>query len=96
MNRSEAIEEKHRPYLRMLQSGDLSDQPGAELYGYWMMRNAKIFGKAMLVTKPGDRVLIIYGAGHAYGLRHFAAEMPGYALVPSANWLAKAASDLGR
>lgn len=96
LNGVDAIAAAHRPYLEMLQFGDLTDQPGAELYAYWMMRNAKIFGKAMLVAEPGDRVLIIYGAGHAYWLRHFASEMPGYRLVSPVPLLSEAAKALGR
>lgn len=95
LNSDAGIQGAHRPYLEMLQYGDLVEQPGAELYGYWMMRNAKIFGKAMLVTSPGDRVLVIYGAGHAYWLRHFASEMPGYRLVSALPVLTSAAMAIG-
>lgn len=96
MNSDESLAAGHRPYLEMLRFGDLTNQPGAELYAYWMMRNAKIFGKAMLVTRPGDRVLIIYGAGHAYWLRHFASEMPGYRFVSPEPILLETAKALGR
>ena len=95
LNSDAGVERAHRPYLQMLQYGDLVEQPGAELYGYWMMRNAKIFGKAMLVISPGDRVLIIYGAGHAYWLRHFAKEMPGYRIVSAFPVLTAAATAIG-
>lgn len=96
LNSDAGIELAHRPYLEMLRYGDLVEQPGAELYGYWMMRNAKIFGKAMLVTSPGDRVLVIYGAGHAYWLRHFASEMPGYRLASPLPLLTTAATAIRR
>lgn len=56
-------------------------QPGAELQAYWFMRNAKIFSKLVQVTKPGDRVVIIYGAGHKYWLDHFASHTPGFTRV---------------
>lgn len=96
LNTDQAVQAAHRPYLDMIQFGDLNDQPGAELYAYWMMRNAKIFGKAMQVVEPGDRVLIIYGSGHAYWLRHFAAQMPGYRLVSPSPLLAETTKSLGR
>ena len=96
MNSEAAFAAAHRPYLEMLQFGDLADQPGAELYAYWMMRNAKIFGKLMAAATPGDRVLVIYGAGHAYWLRHFASEMPGYRFVSSEPVLLETAKSLGR
>lgn len=95
LNTDEAVQEAHRPYMEMVRFGDLIDQPGAELYAYWMMRNAKIFGKAMMVAESGDRVLIVYGSGHAYWLRHFAAAMPGYRLASSLPMLREAAKSLG-
>lgn len=65
-------------YYEMLGIGDTEQQPGAELNAMWYMRNAKIFAKLMTVAEPGDRVLVVYGAGHNYWLRHFASETPGY------------------
>ena len=72
-------------YYGMLRMGDVANQPGAELNAAWYERNAKIFAKLLRVAKPGDRVLVVYGAGHSYWLRHFVEEMPGFELVePSA------------
>lgn len=66
-------------------------QPGAELQAYWFMRNAKIFSKLMQVTKPGDRVVVVYGAGHKYWLDHFAGHTPGYASIDVFPYLEEAA-----
>ena len=66
------------PYYRMLGIGDTEEQPGAELNAMWYLRNAKIFAKLMTVTQLGDRILIVYGAGHSFWLRHFAREVPGF------------------
>lgn len=66
-------------------SGDA--QPGAELAGRWYTRNAKIFAKLMQATKPGDRVLVVYGAGHLYWLSQLAQETPGYRLEPAYGYL---------
>lgn len=77
-------------YYEMLNIGDSQDQPGAELNAYWYMRNAKIFAKLMMVAKPGDRILVVYGSGHNYWLRHFANEMPGYVSVDPVPYLKKA------
>ncbi len=68
-------------------------QPGAELQAYWFMRNAKIFSKLIQVTKPGDRVVIVYGAGHKFWLDHFAENTPGYVLVDPAPYLEKATGE---
>lgn len=79
-------------YYEMLNIGDPQDQPGAELNAYWYMRNAKIFAKLMTVAKPGDRILVVYGLGHNYWLRHFAKETPGYVSVDPVPYLKKAAA----
>jgi uncharacterized protein DUF5694 len=90
MNLPEKAEQDQHWYYGVLRYGDTDKQPGAELNAYWYMRNAKIFGKLMTVTKPGDRVLIVYGAGHNYWLRHFAKTTPGYVNVDSTPYLQKA------
>lgn len=78
-------------YLGLLRFGDGKDQPGAELNAYWYMRNAKIFAKLQLASRPGDRVLVIYGSGHGYWLRQLAATAPGYRSVDVMPYLQDAA-----
>ncbi len=77
-------------YYDMLPIGDADTQTGADLNAMWYLRNAKIFGKLMKVTKPGERVLVIYGAGHNFWLRHFATHVPGYKNVDPVPYLKKA------
>lgn len=77
-------------YYEMLGIGNTEEQPGAELNGYWYMRNAKIFAKLMTVAEPGDRILVVYGAGHNYWLRHFASETPGFRNIDPVPYLKKA------
>lgn len=90
MNRPEQADLDQRWYYGVLAFGDTDKQPGAELNAYWYMRNAKIFAKLMTVAKPGDRVLVVYGAGHNYWLRHFARTTPGYVNVDPSAYLQKA------
>jgi len=63
-------------------------QPGAELNAYWFMRNAKIFAKIADVAKPGDRIVIVYGAGHKHWLDHLARNTPGFMLIDPVDYLA--------
>lgn len=77
-------------YYDILPIGDMADQAGADLNAAWYLRNAKIFGKAMHIARPGDRVLIVFGAGHGFWLRHFATNTPGYQLVDPLPYLARA------
>jgi len=74
-------------YYNLFQIGNHGSQPGAELNAYWYMRNAKIFSKLNLVAKPGDRILVLFGSGHNYWLRHFAQQTPGYVLVEPGQYL---------
>lgn len=90
MNRPEQADQDQRWYYGVLRYGDTDKQPGAELNAYWYMRNAKIFGKLMTVAKPGDRILVVYGAGHNYWLRHFARATPGFVSVDPSHYLQKA------
>ncbi|WP_086735788.1 DUF5694 domain-containing protein [Erythrobacter colymbi] len=80
-----------RIYYGLLRFGDGTVQPGAELNAYWYMRNAKMFAKIVMVAKPGDRVLVIAGSGHATWLRHFAQHTPGFELVETMPYLERAA-----
>ena len=74
-------------YYRFLAFGSGDDLPGAELNGRWYTRNAMIFAKLMQVARPGDRIVVMFGAGHAYWLRHFASTTPGYVLVEPTDYL---------
>ena len=61
-----AREEMNTFYYPLLAIGDKQNQPGAELNAGWYQRNAKIFAKLNLVAKPGDKILVLFGAGHNY------------------------------
>lgn len=74
-------------YYRFLPLGSGDDLPGAELNGRWYTRNAMIFAKLTQVARPGDRIVLMFGAGHAYWLRHFASTTPGYVLVEPTDYL---------
>jgi Family of unknown function (DUF5694) len=76
-----AMDEMRLIYYPFLGVGDQKSQIGAELNAGWYQRNAKIFAKLNLVAKPGDKILVLYGSGHNYWLRHFVNLMPGYRLV---------------
>ena len=79
-------------YYGLLAFGDTEAQPGADLNAMWYLRNAKIFAKLMRVAEPGDRVLVVYGAGHNTWLRHFASETAGYESVDPLPYLERAAA----
>ena len=61
--------------------------PGAELNAAWYLRNAKIFAKLTQVAKPGDRIVVLFGEGHAYQLREFVGTTKGYRLIEANRYL---------
>lgn len=87
-NDAERDERMHQQfYYSLLEYADSEDQPGARLNYGWYARNALIFAKITQVAEPGDRVLVIYGAGHKYWLRHFAENTPGYDFIDPVAYL---------
>lgn len=74
-------------YFDILKFDEGETQPAAELNAYWFMRNAKIFSKLIDVTKPGDRVIVVYGAGHKFWLEHLAEQTPGFVRVDPVSYL---------
>jgi hypothetical protein len=82
MNASQALLRDHRAYFDIAMLADSDSQPGAAWVGTWYARNLRIFRNlTRLTSKPQDRILVIYGAGHAYLLRQFAAESNAFRLV---------------
>ena len=81
-------------YWDVMTIGQGEKQTGAELAAYWFMRNAKIFNKLVQVTEPGDRVILVYGAGHGAWLREMVEKTPGYILEPVMPYLQQAAETL--
>lgn len=73
--------------IGLIGGGD--DQPGAALLTGWYDRNFKICARMLQPAKPGDRIVVIYGAGHAHLLRQCVTETPGFKLVEPNAWLPK-------
>lgn len=82
LNSPQALSDSQRAYFDFLQLGDSTHQPGANWVGAWYARNLIIFNNLTRITaNPHDRILVIYGQGHAYHLRHFAQESGAFKLV---------------
>jgi len=88
LNEPGAIQADHNGfYYALLSFGSQTDQPGADLNAAWYHRNARIFSKLTQIAQPGDRVLIVFGSGHAFWLRHFVQNTPGFELIEPDNYL---------
>ena len=74
-------------YYALLSLGNEKEQPGAELNAAWYQRNAKIFAKLTQIVQPGERALVVFGSGHAFWLRHFVQNTPGFQLIEPGDYL---------
>src|SRR5262249_15604522 len=81
------VRENNAFYYGLLQLGDQKSQPGADLNAMWYLRNAKIFSKLTQIAKPGDRIIVLFGSGHAYWLRQLVQNTPGFVLAEPAKYL---------
>ncbi len=54
---------------------------GADLASAWYARNIRIFASVAALAEPGDRVLVIFGSGHAAVLRHLVETSPDMRFV---------------
>jgi hypothetical protein len=87
MNAPERAAADQAFYTGLLAFGAGDVQPGAILNGRWYTRNALIFARLVQAARPGDRIVVIYGAGHSYWLREFARTTPGFRLVEANDYL---------
>jgi len=87
INTSASLKNANQPYMQMLQIAQGAAQPAAKLNVQWYERNVHIFSNLLQVAKPGDRVLVIFGQGHAFWLRFLVEQMPGYELVDPRQYL---------
>ncbi|WP_062534742.1 DUF5694 domain-containing protein [Mizugakiibacter sediminis] len=74
-------------YRQMLRIGAGAQQPGVDLLTDWYKRNFAICANLVQRARAGDRVVVFYGAGHAFLLRQCVQEMPGYRLVEANGYL---------
>lgn len=74
-------------YFRIGLYGTADDAAGANWVMLWHGRNLRIFNNIVRNTAPGDRVLVVYGAGHGNLLRQYVADSGFYRLEDTARWL---------
>jgi len=89
-NEPSFIESSHSLYLKyFLPVGGGEEYPGADLVADWYARNIRIFANLRRILEKGkeERVLVLYGAGHAHILRQLTLETPGFELVEPRDFL---------
>ncbi|MBW3537519.1 MAG: hypothetical protein KY395_07110 [Actinobacteria bacterium] len=61
-----------REYLdRWLPVGAGRTWAGVDLVASWYRRNLRILANLQQISEPGDRILVLFGTGHAPSLQHF-------------------------
>ena len=75
-------------YLRMARVGRDTTYVGADVVATRYARNLRIFANLARLIEPGDRVLVIYGAGHGHLLREFIRHSDDLELVAAEKFLA--------
>lgn len=76
LNSQSRIAENAAIYARFGHFGDDNDPAGARLLTRWYERNSFILTSLLGVIEPGDRVLVLYGAGHQTLLQRFIGDDP--------------------
>ncbi|WP_346892844.1 DUF5694 domain-containing protein [Clostridium sp. UBA871] len=74
-------------YLDMAQIGAGGKYYGVDMLTEWYRRNLYIFGNLQDIVESGDRVLVIYGAGHCKILQDFVSEYNDFELVDTLEYL---------
>lgn len=87
-NAPAARADAHAIYYDYALLGGVEHNPGANWVGTWYSRNLKIFANLVRIApKPTDRVLVLYGAGHAPLLDRFARESGAFAVADTLAYL---------
>ncbi len=87
LNSQPYLKQNARAYFRIGMFGTVSDPIGANWIQLWFGRNVAIFNNIVRATEKGDRVLVIYGAGHGNLLRRLATDSGVYDVQDPARWL---------
>lgn len=79
VNRPEQIEGDHKVYFDLMRIGRGKEYVGANYVSWWYRRNLVILDNIIRLTdSPDDRILVVYGVGHAKLLTQFAKESGFY------------------
>jgi hypothetical protein len=79
INQQDRLEKMHKIYFDYLRIGRDKEYIGTNYVSWWYRRNLTIFNNIIRLTDaPNDRILVIYGAGHAKLLTQFARESDFY------------------
>jgi hypothetical protein len=74
-------------YLHLAQVGAGDTYYGVDMLTEWYRRNLYILGNLQSIAEPGDRILVIYGAGHCKVLQNLVSDYKNFELVDALDYL---------
>jgi len=81
INLNTDYEDTHKGYMILAQMGSHENMEGAlSLVGWWE-RNLKMYGHIAKYSEPGDRILVIVGAGHKLILERMFNDTDGFTTI---------------
>ena len=89
LNSADRLRIGHGHYvLSYLGLGDEEEFPATDsVTGWWYNRNLRIYSRILRVMEPGDRLLLLIGAGHVPIIQHAAKASPEIDLISVAEVL---------
>lgn len=86
-NQPETLDRIQAVRMRTLEVGADSTHVGVQPVASVYTRNLRIFANLTTIAEPGDRILLIFGAGHSYFFREFVRDHPHMTLVDPLEYL---------
>jgi hypothetical protein len=69
INQESQVQSGEALYMRFVRFAGKGDYPGPDFLAEWYRRNMRIFSNLRnIIDSPSDRILVVYGSGHAYCL----------------------------
>ena len=83
MNHEDVIRASHATYIvGAFDFGKDESYPGVDGFvTHWYNRNLRIFHTIKRVAQPGERIVVLIGAGHVPIIRHLVESSPEFKLV---------------
>lgn len=82
-----------RRYYEIASFGDQAANPGSAWVGAWYARNLRILGNIRRLARPGDRILVLFGAGHGFLLDQQARESGAFEVAQTLSYLPTSTRD---
>ncbi|MDZ7690172.1 MAG: DUF5694 domain-containing protein [Balneolaceae bacterium] len=86
-NQEEYLGRQRNYYAQTAAVGADTTWVGSNLVTEWHRRNIRIFGHLAKITNPDDRVIVIFGSGHAPLLRYFVESSQDMELIDPLDYL---------